>query len=309
MGLEDDETEIVRQARELGRRGGIIGEDKLLVIQLLQSELLFSLCEGGALDGMALQGGAALLRAYGGARLSSDLDFAAVARPDIDALERACSIAESRIREEFDTKARVRVKAGGHGGSSIVRMRAKVPMSHRVDVPHVFAEAEFAVVPAYTAAPRDVNGPLDVTRGPWLPLVPTEGPSELMADKLVSAALAARRVAETGRGPLRARDAVDVCWLRDVAGPDGREVGELVARKERDYGVEPGTVAEWVCPYIEMLSGRGWKALAEAPSDVWDPGAMVRDGRDVVTGFAAACEDAGIGDDMSRWIANDVTSR
>lgn len=174
---------------------------------------------------LALQGGAALLFAYGSPRLTRDLDFAA--RPEVfpDPAELMERIPGLELRRDD---------------------RQAVPPFLRLvrtERRHGFALAvpvEVAGVPAEDVRTVDLGG------GPvWV-----EAPDEILTDKVVACLVRMRR-----RGTVKPQDLFDIAYLR-YAFPGVRTSAERVARRLAAYG-EAAEARPVVGRLLEWLRGPG----------------------------------------------------
>lgn len=233
---------MIETLRALG-----LEDDPGRIKEFLQLRILSALAETPLAGKLTFQGGTALRLAYGGLRLSEDLDFVhsePLTSTEISRFETGLKRdmaerygLESTIREQKRTPEDIRI--GLQIGRWVVKThipasRPDLKQIHRVVV-------ETAAVPAYDASLRVLDSPvLSLDCPPTLLRVSSE--EEILADKVL--AIAERKY-------LKARDLWDVKFLTDK-----RTILRVdwVRDKARDYGGSTERLVERLKRRITSLS-------------------------------------------------------
>jgi predicted nucleotidyltransferase component of viral defense system len=206
--------------------------------ELLHYEILCALSEKGYLENLVFQGGTALRLCYGASRMSEDLDFAGGDSFDANMLQGMKETVEVAIARRYDVDVRVREPKRQVIDQKDTRLQKVtverwqirvVTMRKRPDIPQQLIKLEVAAIPAYERIIRPllVNYP-ELPEGYSNVLLPVESLKEIVADKLVSLAVAQN---------IRYRDFWDLRWISINPAQSSQGYEELVLRKVSDYGI------------------------------------------------------------------------
>ena len=200
--------------------------------ELLHYDILFCLDQSGMLDDLIFQGGTSLRLCYGSRRYSEDPDFAGGREFSSAALKDMKSALENYLVARYGLEVNIKEPSAlkqeaNYSALNIDKWQVSVVTNpERRDLPRQRIKIDVANIPAYT---REVHALRK--NYPFLPdgyddiLIAVESMDEIMADKLVSLAVAK---------PVRYRDIWDLAWLQQQ-GADIRP--DLVENKIRDYRV------------------------------------------------------------------------
>ena len=227
----DAERSLVADAAEAASILGNEALEPVITRELLHHDLLRALKEGGHLEGKAFVGGTAVRLAYGGTRLSEDLDFAAGA--SFDGTEEtgiADTLARS-VTERYGVATHVREKLRpqsiDRGAVSTWTVLANT-RPDRPDVPLVRVKLDISNMASYTPAERPLATHYDAIAPELRDLrIMTQSASEIAADKVVAS------IATFDRNHPRFRDLVD---LTHLAARGDRPDPELVQHKRAEHG-------------------------------------------------------------------------
>jgi|AntDeeMetagen681_2_1112603.scaffolds.fasta_scaffold04479_5 hypothetical protein len=206
--------------------------------EILHYDILYALDQRGLLDSLVFQGGTALRLCYGSQRLSEDLDFAGGRAFTADDAHAIKQCVEHHIGKRYGLDVRVkepkalRVEgdrgAQGQNDVTVDKWQISVQTSpSRPDLPSQRIKLEIANVATYESAPCKLIANYDfLPNGYGDLLVPTESPTEIATDKMVSLVNNERYI--------RHRDIWDLEWLSHNHGePDMA----LLRHKIDDYNV------------------------------------------------------------------------
>lgn len=214
------------------------GEHLTDIIQkeLLHYDILYCMDRTGLLNELVFQGGTALRLCHGSHRHSEDLDFAGGADFSFDKMASLKPRIESHISNRYGLRTNVKAPKkiiqmeSGKSQVGVGRWWISVVThpNHR-DRPHQRVKIEIANVPAITTQVRPLSANYEVLPDGYEDtLIRVETQEEILADKVISLAAAAKRY-------IRYRDIWDISWLQKK-GIGLRE--DLVLHKIQDYGIE-----------------------------------------------------------------------
>ncbi|MDR1183994.1 MAG: nucleotidyl transferase AbiEii/AbiGii toxin family protein [Coriobacteriales bacterium] len=206
--------------------------------ELLHYEILSALSEKSYLKNLVFQGGTALRLCYGASRMSEDLDFAGGDSFDANMLHGMKEAVEAAITRRYDVDVRVKEpkrQAIDQRDTRLQKVTVErwqirvVTMRKRPDIPQQLIKLEIATIPTYERIIRPllVNYP-ELPEGYGNVLLPVESLKEILADKLVSLAVAQN---------IRYRDFWDLRWISTNPAQPSQNYKELVLRKVSDYGI------------------------------------------------------------------------
>ncbi len=222
--------------------------------ELLHYDILYCMDRAGLLNGLVFQGGTALRLCHGSSRHSEDLDFASRANFSFDEMASFKPRVESYITRRYGLRCHVKAPKQIANRAGIRRWWVSVVTEpDRRDMPHQRVKIEIANVPAITREVKALSANYELLPdGYGDMLIHVETKEEILADKVISLAAAAKRY-------IRYRDIWDMSWLQR-RGIRLRE--DLVLRKIEDYGIERyDTLIDNITRKLPALvNGEGFKS-------------------------------------------------
>ena len=227
--------------------------------ELLHYDILYCMDRAGLLNQLVFQGGTALRLCHGSNRHSEDLDFAGGADFSIDKMASLKPRIESYIENRYGLRSNVKVPKriinmeSGRTQVGVGRWWVSVVThpNHR-DRPHQRVKIEIANVPAITSEVKALSANYELLPDGYEDtLIRVETQEEILADKVISLAAAAKRY-------IRYRDIWDMAWLQRK-GVGLRE--DLVLHKIEDYGIEEyDTLIDNVVGKLpDLVTGKGFE--------------------------------------------------